>query len=257
MTRVYSSDPSIGPIERLVDYVLKSYTYGVRVEVSGAGCDAVARQLASRSIPVHVASDPVGPGMSWVDIGGNRFGLDVRHVPRQVTIGAQVWARQNVRAATYVDGGEITKVSDTDEWARMRDEGRPAWTYNTGGEGPEVLYNAHVDFGRMCPVGYRVPTYADWDALRAYYKAHPLTPDATVAASLVDGPFGAQLTGYIDRAPLDGLYAERYAAGWWIDKRQSFYIERRAEPAVNMARYYNKSVEEARYYGLSLRLIRA
>jgi uncharacterized protein (TIGR02145 family) len=257
MTRVYSSDPSRDePITRLLADVQASYVRGMQVEVRGAGYDAVLSILQSQWGTAVARGATVGPGV-WVDVGGNRFGLDVRHVPRQVTIGTRVWAKQNVRAATYVDGGEITKVSDTDEWARMRDEGRPAWTYNTGGEGTEVLYNAHVDFGRMCPVGYRVPTYADWKALRTYYRAHPLTPDATVAASLADGPFGAQLTGYIDRDPDDGLYAEGYAASWWIDKRKSFYIERRAEPALNMAKLYNKPVEEARYYGLSLRLIRA
>lgn len=266
MTRVYTSNPSIvDPIELLASDVERSYGRDMRVEVHGKGCDAVARHLASISIPADVvAKDATGPLDVWV--GGNRFGVAVHHVPwvpGTVTIGAQVWANQNVSAVTYKDGGEITRASDLDTFARLG----PAWTYIEGGEGGggtprQVLYNAHVDFSRLCPAGYRVPTKADWVALRTYYRENPLTPGATVATSLADGPFGARLTGFIDRNTDDPmstmyLYAEGFSASWWIDKQGSFYIERRpAVDFVDVAKYYNDPVQETMYYGLSLRLIR-
>jgi uncharacterized protein (TIGR02145 family) len=94
------------------------------------------------------------------DIEGNSY--------KSVTIGKQVWMEENLRTTKFNDGTPIPSVSDNDEWAKTR---TPAysWYFNSKDENMSTygaLYNWYaVSTGKLCPVGWHVPSYEDWTAL--------------------------------------------------------------------------------------------
>jgi len=96
------------------------------------------------------------------DVDGNVY--------RTVTIGNQVWMAENLRATRYNDGRQIPFVTDQAAWSNLRGPGYtwydndPANRVTYGG-----LYNWYaVNTGRLAPVGWHVPTHADWTALIGY-----------------------------------------------------------------------------------------
>lgn len=85
----------------------------------------------------------------------------------KVTIGSQTWMKENLSTAAYRSGRKITLVQDTDIWPELN---TPAYGYygndtamlNKYG----MLYNYYaVNAGRLCPLGWRIPTNEDWDIL--------------------------------------------------------------------------------------------
>ncbi len=97
------------------------------------------------------------------DIDGNVY--------QTVTIGTQVWMKENLKTTKYSDGTAIPLITDNSSWAALT---TPAYcwynfdaaTYkNTYG----ALYNWHaVNTGRLCPAGWHVPTDTEWTTLKDY-----------------------------------------------------------------------------------------
>ena len=89
-----------------------------------------------------------------------------------VTIGTQVWMKQNLKTTHYKNGTTITYPgTDNTAW-QNNTSGAYAWynndaaTYkNTYG----ALYNWYaVNTGNLCPTGWHVPTDAEWTTLTTY-----------------------------------------------------------------------------------------
>lgn len=87
-----------------------------------------------------------------------------------VRIGNQVWMARNLITTTLNDGQEISLVEDNTTWHKLKEPGY-CWynnsekLYRSNG----ALYNWHaVNTGKLCPVGWRVPTIRDWDVLFDY-----------------------------------------------------------------------------------------
>jgi len=85
-----------------------------------------------------------------------------------VTIGTQVWMVENLKTTKFNDGTSIPNVSDGTEWHSLVTPGycwynNDASTYkNTYG----ALYNWYtVNTGKLCPVGWHVPSENEWYAL--------------------------------------------------------------------------------------------
>ncbi len=82
------------------------------------------------------------------------------------TYGKQVWMAENLKATRFADNTEIPLVIDKIAWNRLES---PAFcwydnqeAYSTYG----VLYNWHaVNSGKLCPVGWHVPSFEDWTEL--------------------------------------------------------------------------------------------
>jgi uncharacterized protein (TIGR02145 family) len=93
-----------------------------------------------------------------------------------VKIGNQNWLQQNLKAAHYQSGALITADSvhglDSVNWYNtyIFDAAQPAWCYYSNDTGKNhvfgKLYNWYaVSNGNMCPVGYHVPSDAEWHQL--------------------------------------------------------------------------------------------
>lgn len=89
-----------------------------------------------------------------------------------VTIGTQVWMKRNLDVTTYRNGDAIEIANNTLGFNTSTSQG--AWCYwNFESANNTIygkLYNGYVvnDARGICPIGWRVPTVDDWDALKAY-----------------------------------------------------------------------------------------
>ena len=105
----------------------------------------------------------LGAGLLTVKDGdGNEYGV--------VEIGGQYWLGENLKTTKLNDGTPIQNITNVNSfiWAVT-----PAFAwYNNNIANKETygaLYNYYtVETGKVCPVGWRVPTASDWDALVAY-----------------------------------------------------------------------------------------
>lgn len=100
------------------------------------------------------------PGSTVTDIDGNEYPV--------VKIGTQYWMASNLRTTKLKDGSDIYKVESLNEWP-VTD--KPAYTvyecdFENNTERDGFLYNRmSVEYDKLCPEGWHVPTTTDWDML--------------------------------------------------------------------------------------------
>jgi uncharacterized protein (TIGR02145 family) len=85
-----------------------------------------------------------------------------------VTIGTQLWMKENLKTTRYNDGTGIPFVTDNSEWGNLTTAGY-CWYNNDPGVYKDTygaLYNGYaVSTGKLCPSGWHVPTDAQLTAL--------------------------------------------------------------------------------------------
>jgi uncharacterized protein (TIGR02145 family) len=88
-----------------------------------------------------------------------------------VTIGTQIWMGENLRTTTYNDGNPIPNIVNGREWANLS---TPAYAwYNNSETAYKIPYGAIYNWyaastGKLCPVGWHVPTDAEFTTLIDY-----------------------------------------------------------------------------------------
>ena len=88
-----------------------------------------------------------------------------------ITIGSQVWTSKNLDVSTYRNGDTIPQVQDQNAWAELT---TGAWCYydndTTNGTKYGKLYNWYAvnDPRGLAPIGYHIPTDAEWTILTDY-----------------------------------------------------------------------------------------
>lgn len=87
-----------------------------------------------------------------------------------VTIGTQVWMKENLRATKFSDGTEIIKVTDAGVWYSSFTT--PAYVGFNSPFQPVygLVYNIYAinDSRNICPTGWHVPSDADWSELETF-----------------------------------------------------------------------------------------
>jgi uncharacterized protein (TIGR02145 family) len=97
-------------------------------------------------------------------------GYLVNNEVETVTIGTQVWMKFNLDAATYQDGTAIERAN----LAFSRSVVQPSWCYYNYDIANDLtygkLYNGYAvnDSRNICPVGFRIPTRAEFATLNSY-----------------------------------------------------------------------------------------
>ena len=91
-----------------------------------------------------------------------------------VKIGTQEWMAENLRATKYSDGTVIPNETLKTEWSYLS---TGAWChYNNDSQYDSTygkLYNWYaVETEKLCPLGWHVPTEAEWTALDDYLAAN-------------------------------------------------------------------------------------
>jgi uncharacterized protein (TIGR02145 family) len=154
------------------------------------------------------------------DIDGN--GYDT------IKIGTQIWLKQNLKTSHYRNGDPIPQVSDFPTWASLT-TGAWCWysndsiSYNATYGKLYNWYTVHDPRG-IAPVGYHIPTNADWDILENFLggltgggalkdtgTAFWLTPNTGATNS---SRFTGLPGGYRDGS--NGAFVfMRFLGGWW------------------------------------------
>jgi uncharacterized protein (TIGR02145 family) len=101
------------------------------------------------------------------DIEGNSY--------QTVTIGTQVWMKENLNTKKYNDSTAIPLVTDNTAWDSQTTGGYCYYNnYDFAYENIYgALYNWHaVNTGKLCPTGWHVPADAEWNTLRFYIEAN-------------------------------------------------------------------------------------
>jgi hypothetical protein len=107
------------------------------------------------------------------DIDGNVY--------RTVIIGEQTWMAENLKTTKYNDGTDIPIVTDG-TWDDLS-TGAYCWYDDTPDNKDTygALYNWNtVNTGKLCPVGWHVPTEEEWEVLHKYLNMS--IPEAEVEA---------------------------------------------------------------------------
>lgn len=147
----------------------------------GAGPETFASEIAVltsgttyfvRAYAVNSAGTGYGNELSFTthdinsirDIEGNDYDI--------ITIGTQVWMKENLRVTKYNDDHAINKVTNPETWfsdlitASFGENDRDIEYVSAYGR----IYNRYVviDERNICPAGWHVPTDAEWTTLEIY-----------------------------------------------------------------------------------------
>ncbi len=106
---------------------------------------------------------PLPVKVTNIDIDGNVYDT--------IVIGNQTWMKENLRVTRLNDGGRIVSTGDI-SWDRIISPGY-CW-YNNDISNKDTygaLYNWWaVASGKLCPVGWHVPTVPEWEILGHQYR---------------------------------------------------------------------------------------
>ncbi|MBN2730120.1 MAG: hypothetical protein JXR53_12925 [Bacteroidales bacterium] len=96
------------------------------------------------------------------DVDGNTYDI--------VKIGNQVWMAENLKTTKFNDNNSIPLVTDSLSWINISSAAY-CWPQNSQGYGNAygVLYNWYtVSSDKLCPLGWHVPSNAEWTELSDY-----------------------------------------------------------------------------------------
>lgn len=154
--------------------------------------------------------------------------------PNDVTIGTQIWTGCNANVSTYRDGTIIPEVTDPTAWASLT-TGAWCWYNNDSTNGPTYgkLYNWYAvnntANGGIAPVGYKVPTDAEWTVLTDFLGGNAIAGGKMKETGLChwsnpnidatnDSLFTGLPGGYRDYG---GYYNNINNYGWWWSSTES------------------------------------
>jgi len=145
----------------------------------------------------------------------------------EIAIGTQTWTCSNLDVTTYRNGDTIPQITDPTVWAALT---TGAWCYydNNSANGTTYgkLYNWYAvnDPRFLAPVGYHIPTDAEWAVLTDFLGGLPVAggkmkevgttnwfnpnADATNSSCFTGLPGGARIS-------YDGAFTNISLLGYW------------------------------------------
>jgi len=149
--------------------------------------------------------------VDFTDADGNYY--------TSVTIGTQTWMAENLKTTHYRNGEAITNVTDNTAWAGLSTS---AWCdySNLPANGTKYghLYNwyAVTDLRNIAPVGWHVPTHAEWTTLTTYLGGLSSAGDFMRKAGFSALPGGTR--------DYDGTFEGTNAAMWWSSTQEISFL---------------------------------
>jgi len=139
-------------------------TYYVRAYATNEAGTAYGNQLSftTTGISAIVFNSNLTYG-TVLDIDGNVY--------KTILIGTQTWMAENLKTTKCNDGTSVSNVTDLNAWDALTSPGY-CWCLNDASTYKAVygaLYNWYaVNTGKLCPSGWHVPSYNEWNTLVAY-----------------------------------------------------------------------------------------
>jgi uncharacterized protein (TIGR02145 family) len=164
------------------------------------------------------------------------------NVYKTIVIGNQEWMAENLNTSIYRNGDAIPTNLDNSTWGFF---GSGAWTYLNNDESNACpygkLYNwfACVDARHLCPVGWHVPSDAEWSVLTYYLGGEAVaggkmktTGTIQAATGLWDSPNTAAtnssgfsgVPGGFRYGTSGGSYGQIASDGFWWTSSENFYM---------------------------------
>lgn len=154
---------------------------------------------------------------------------------KQVRIGNQIWATQNLNVDTFNNGQKIPYANNGDTWQDLGIHEQPAWCYynfdSTNSKIYGKLYNWYAvnDPRGLSPEGWKVPSDEDWTTLINYLNEGKIPAIAGTVlknnsgwkkwdSTRLDNGNGTNSTGF--SALPGGRIGDKHCAfqgtnGWW------------------------------------------
>lgn len=165
----------------LVTLLIASPIYSQQLEVEG-DVDVKnnkIRNLSDPADPQDAATKAYVDAMSEIllDAGINGVVKDIDgNIYKTIKISTQVWMAENLKTTHYNDGTPILNVTDDAAWQNLTTPGY-CWNLNDSASNAKqfgALYNyytvADTNSLNICPVGWDVPTDAEWTELTDFLK---------------------------------------------------------------------------------------
>ena len=144
------------------------------------------------------------------------------NVYKTVTIGTQVWMKENLKTTKYNDGTPIIKSLSSNEWKRnstgaytiYKNNARNNTTYGK-------LYNWYaVNSCKLCPKGWHIPTNAEWNILTTFIGGDAGAKMKSASSwkrsnSLATNESGFSALPGGERNSLGKFENIRYEGKWW------------------------------------------
>jgi len=106
-----------------------------------------------------------------------------------IKIGEQTWLKENLKTTKYNDGTEIVYPgTDNSAWI-TNTTGAYAWFNNDEATNKDIygaLYNWYaVNAGKLCPIGWHVPSDIEWTTLENYLIANGFNFDGSTSGNKI------------------------------------------------------------------------
>ena len=149
-----------GEYESLIIGLTQGKTYFVRAYATNSSGTEYGDEL---SFTTHVAGVKFNTDLvygSIADIDGNNY--------KTIPIGPLVWMAENLKTTKYNDGSDIPLVEKDSQWTNILTPGY-CWFKNNDTVYKDI-YGAYynwfaVSTGKLCPVGWHVPSDTEWQTL--------------------------------------------------------------------------------------------
>jgi len=158
------------------------------------------------------------PANTVTDIDGNVYPY--------VMIGNQTWMASNLRTSHFNNGDPITNGLSGFDWRKNLPVGGgtiPAYTFPNGDSSTNIAYgklyntNALIDNRNVCPIGWHVSTFNDWDTLLVSLGMSQSDIDngnpGNIGTKLLEGGssgLNLQKAGELDVQNIYGINSTRY-----------------------------------------------
>jgi uncharacterized protein (TIGR02145 family) len=144
-------------------YLDPNTTYYVRAYATNSAGTAYGNQVSFTTSDGKIVFNPNLTYSSVTDVDGNVY--------KTIKIGTQTWMAENLKVTHYVNGNLITKITDDTQWEFLTTEAycdynnKPSFSTIYG-----KLYNWYsvVDSRNICPIGWHLPSDAEWTTLITY-----------------------------------------------------------------------------------------
>jgi len=138
------------------------YEFYIEYKISAYAGNNISSQNIVKARIVNIYEDQVFiPGFGVTDIEGNKYKTAVYK-------NGQEWMIENLNVSQYNDGSSIPNIQNNNQWT-LYNYGK--WSYyehnNDYGNEFKKLYNWYAvnDPKNICPVGWHIPTNAEWENL--------------------------------------------------------------------------------------------